>query len=182
MTFQVTEPPVNGVITGAPPMVTYMPNTDYFGSDSFAFMVNDGNGDTDTGTVTLTVVSINDPPVVSGDAYAATEGMLLDTVAVGLSGVLANDTDVEGDVLVASPVLNPSHGALQLASDGSFTYQPETGYVGPDSFTYQADDGTDTSVVAATVNIAVVSMADDLIGHWTFDEGSGTTVLRCFRQ
>ena len=39
-------------------------------------------------------------------------------------------------------VTNVTHGTLSLAANGGFTYTPTTGYTGPDSFTYQANDGT----------------------------------------
>ena len=57
-------------------------------------------------------------------------------------GVLANDTDVDGDALTASLVTQPAHGTLSLNADGSFTYTPDANYNGADTFTYAANDGT----------------------------------------
>ena len=113
-------------------------------------------------TVTIIVPEPNNAPVASGDAYVTTEGKLLDTEVAGLSGVLANDMDVDGDVLVAVLVSGPSHGKLQLAVDGSFAYQPDTGYAGPESFIYQADDGTDSSALA-TVNIEILDNPNPVV-------------------
>ena len=76
-------------------------------------------------------------------AYAATE----DTPVVA-AGVLANDTDVDGDALTAVLVSGPAHGSLTLNADGSFTYTPSANYNGPDSFTYKANDGQADSNVA----------------------------------
>ncbi len=70
------------------------------------------------------------------------------------AGVLSNDTDAEGNALTASLVSGTSHGSLVFRSDGSFTYTPNNGYAGIDSFTYRANDGTANSNTA-TVTIGV---------------------------
>ena len=109
----------------------------------------------------VTVAIPNSAPVANGDAYVTTKGKLLDTEVSGLSGVLANDMDVDGDVLVAALVSGPSHGKLHLAVDGSFAYQPDTSYAGPDSFIYQAEDGTD--LAQATVNIEILANPNPVV-------------------
>lgn len=97
------------------------------------------------------VPPVNAAPVAADDAEV-TDLELTRTVAA--PGVLANDTDAEGDALVASVVDQPTDGTLTLRSDGGFTYVPDAGFVGTDSFTYRASDGTDTSA-PATVTIRV---------------------------
>src|SRR5207253_1542409 len=74
-------------------------------------------------------------------------------------GVLANDTDPDGDTKTAALVAGPSHGTLTLNANGSFSYTPAADYNGPDSFIYNASDGTLTSNVA-TVAITVVAVND----------------------
>jgi uncharacterized delta-60 repeat protein len=69
------------------------------------------------------------------------------------SGVLANDLDPAGQPLTAVVVSPPAHGSVTLNADGSFTYNPATGFVGADSFTYKANDGQ------LDGNIATVSLA-----------------------
>ena len=83
------------------------------------------------------------------------------------AGVLANDTDVDGDTLYrGARHRTPAHGTLALNADGSFTYTPAANYNGPDSFTYKANDGTadsNTATVTITVNAvndAPVATAD----------------------
>ena len=88
---------------------------------------------------------------VNDDYTISKDGVL--TVAAA-AGVLTNDTDVNGDSLTASMVTQPAHGTLSLAADGSFTYTPNTGFSGEDSFTYTASDGT-TNSINATVTITV---------------------------
>ena len=95
-------------------------------------------------------------PVAVGDSYQVDEDTLLTRSA---PGVLANDTDVNGDLLSAILVTGPNHGSLTLNANGSFTYQPAANYHGPDSFTYKVNDGhVDSSV--ATVSITVNPIND----------------------
>ena len=75
---------------------------------------------------------MNDPPVSADDTYATDEDTAL---TIAAPGVLANDSDLDGDALTATVVTGPSHGTLTLNSDGSFTYTPAVNYHGPDSFT-----------------------------------------------
>jgi VCBS repeat-containing protein len=93
-----------------------------------------------------------DPPVANDDRY----GVFANTArTVDAPGVLANDTGVHGDVvnLWATPGQGPSHGTLALNLDGSFTYTPDSGYVGEDSFTYDANDGVGSARATVTLNV-----------------------------
>ena len=80
-------------------------------------------------------------------------------LAVAAKGVLANDTDADGDALTAALVSGPSHGTLTLNANGSFTYTPTAGYYGADSFTYKANDGL------ADSNVATVSLTVNTVNH-----------------
>jgi len=75
-------------------------------------------------------------------------------LTVAAAGVLANDTDGNGDALTAILASGPANGTLSLNADGSFSYVPNAGFAGTDSFTYRANDNAVNSA-AATVNIAV---------------------------
>src|SRR5208337_339832 len=123
---------------------TYTPHTNYVGADAFTYQVFDGVGTSGVAVVSLAVIS-NSPPVANNDSYAYT---INGPLTVPSPGVLANDTDATGDSLTAVLVSGPSHGTLMLSTNGGFTYTPETNFVGTDFFTYQAVDGTETSVVA----------------------------------
>ena len=69
--------------------------------------------------------------------------------------MLSNDTDGNNDPLTVVLGNTVSHGALTLNADGSFTYTPTTGFLGPDSFTYQANDGSvDSNIAAVTVTVS----------------------------
>ena len=92
------------------------------------------------------------PPTANDDAYSTTEDQ---TLSVSASGVLGNDTDPQNYNLTAILNSNPSNGTLSLNSDGSFTYTPNTGYTGSDSFTYYANDGVqDSNVATVTIDVS----------------------------
>ena len=105
----------------------------------------------------ITVAGSNQAPVASNDTYSITERLATTdpnlAVATG-SGVLANDTDQDSDALTAIMASGPTHGTVDLNADGSFVYAPNPGYLGSDSFTYEATDGQANSNVA-TVSISV---------------------------
>ncbi|HYD11759.1 MAG TPA: Ig-like domain-containing protein, partial [Allosphingosinicella sp.] len=130
----------------------YTPDADYHGADSFTYRVNDGTADGNTVTVSINVNPVNDAPAGVADNYSTLKNTVL---TVSGPGVLGNDTDAEGDALSATLVDDVSHGTLTFNSDGSFSYTPESGYVGSDSFTYRANDGT------ADGNIVTVSLSID---------------------
>jgi len=93
------------------------------------------------------VTPVNDPPTASADSYNAVKGVSLNIAA---PGVLGNDTDIDKDALTAVIAVNASHGHVTLNPNGSFTYVPNAGYIGPDSFQYFASDGNASS---ATVTV-----------------------------
>jgi len=153
LTCSIVTQPANGVagVSGDCSAGTYTPDPDFNGLDAFTYSASDGSL-SDQGTVTVTVNPQNDAPVASGDAYNATAGL---TLSVPASGVLANDSDVDGDALTAVLDTGPSNASsFTLNADGSFSYTSAT--AGNDSFTYHASDGTLPSNVV-TVGIAVAS-------------------------
>jgi VCBS repeat-containing protein len=132
----------------------YTPNANYNGTDSFTYRASDGQANSNVATVTITVNAVNNPPVAVKDAYSTNEDTALNIAA---PGVLGNDTDADGNSLTAAKVSDPTHGALTLNSNGSFTYTPSSGYTGIDSFTYQANDSQANSNTA-TVTITITSV------------------------
>jgi VCBS repeat-containing protein len=94
----------------------------------------------------------NHAPVAAADTYSTNEDTSL---VVAANGVLANDTDADGDILTALRDAGPSHGTLTLGTAGGFTYTPSLDFNGSDSFTYHANDGkanSNVATVAITVN------------------------------
>lgn len=94
----------------------------------------------------------NTAPSGNVDAYSVTTGNVL-TVEVAM-GVLANDEDIDGDLLTANMVTLPDNGTIAFSPDGSFVYTPIEGFTGTDSFTYVADDGSVTcEEIAVSVTV-----------------------------
>lgn len=95
---------------------------------------------------------LENPPVAVDDAYSTNQATQL---VVPAPGVLENDRDLDGDPLTAVWVSGPAHGNLALNANGSFTYLPDSGYVGSDSFTYQVSAGgleSNFATVVLTIN------------------------------
>lgn len=117
----------------------------------------------------VTVTSSDTPPanaapVAVDDTYSTTQDTSLN---ISAPGVLANDTDADGDPISAILVTGPANGTLDLNPDGSFTYSPVTGYNGSDSFTYKANDGTLDSN-PATVSISIGAVNQPPTASFTF--------------
>ncbi len=143
---------------------TYTPDSSFEGTDSFVYKANDGEADSNQVTVTLSVVGETHAPVAADDEYETVEDTVL-TVSAD-DGVLANDTDEDGDTLSVEIVAEPEHGTIVLNSSGSFSYSPDSGYSGSDSFTYTASDGEDSSETATVTivveeNVAPTGTADE---------------------
>ncbi len=133
--------------------VTYTPNAEFSGSDSFTYEVADPDGLVSQGTVSVTVNAINDAPVATNRSFSVASGTPLSTTA-GTDDLLTISSDAEGDTLTASIATQPSNGSVQLNADGTFTYTPNAGFSGSDSFTYVVNDGqTDSAVGTITINV-----------------------------
>jgi len=111
-----------------------------------------------TGTVDAPA-GANTAPTTTADSYSMNQDNVL---TVAAPGVLANDTDAEGNPLTAILVTNGTNGVVNLSANGSFTYTPNSGYTGSDSFTYKSNDGTvdgNTVTVTIAVNTALSELA-----------------------
>lgn len=130
----------------------YLPEAHWSGTDTFTYQAGDGAALSGVATVTIDVAAVNDPPAGNPDSYNGTEDVGLSVDAA--SGVLANDSDVEGDSLTATVATTTSNGLLSLSPDGSFTYLPVLNFTGTDSFTYLVYDGSDSAgPITATIDL-----------------------------
>ncbi len=94
----------------------------------------------------------NSRPVAQNDDYNTTEGVEL---LVPAPGVLGNDNDPDGDPISAILVSNVSNGILNLDADGGFSYTPDTGFTGSDTFSYTANDsGGASNIALVTIGVA----------------------------
>ena len=115
----------------------YTPQASFLGTDSFTFSVSDGART--TAPVTATIQVTDTAPVATAASYQLPHDSTLN-VASSI-GVLASATDADGDSLTAMLVTQATHGTVALQANGSFTYVPNAGYIGTDSFSFKASDG-----------------------------------------
>jgi len=150
---------------------TYIPTNNYAGADSFTYQAGDGLASSGIAVVTITVTTtaVNHPPAANNDSYSTAVNT---TLTVGAPGVLANDTDADGDSLTAILISGPANGALTLNTNGGFSYVPTNNFVGTDTFTYLAHDGA-TNSTPATVTITVTT--NQPAGVWFFDDFTRAT-------
>ncbi|MFC7273892.1 Ig-like domain-containing protein [Paractinoplanes rhizophilus] len=136
----VTADPVTGTIA-------YVPETGFYGDDSFVYSIRDPSGRTDSALVTVTVR--NAPPVANDDIFAARPG-----VPVVLP-VLANDADPNtGQAIQIVSATAPAKGTLTF-SGGVLTYRADPGTAGTDGFDYVLTDDlgkTGTAHVTIVIN------------------------------
>jgi predicted CXXCH cytochrome family protein len=144
----------NGVLTlNANGSFSYDPDPGYTGTDFFEYRINDGVQDSPVARVDL-IVS-NTPPVANNDGpYNIFQD---NSLSVSASGVLGNDNDPNGDSLTAVLDVGPSNAtSFTFNPDGSFSYSPNPGWTGVETFTYFSNDGTNDSTSPATVTINVL--------------------------
>ncbi|WP_274015968.1 tandem-95 repeat protein, partial [Vibrio parahaemolyticus] len=140
--------PKNGtVIVNSDGTVTYTPNDNYVGEDTFTYVVTSG-GVSESTTVEVNVTPVNDAPVAKGDIATTQE----DT-AVTID-VLPNDTDVDGDTLSIQSASVPSDQGTVEIVDGKLVFTPAENFNGDAEIIYTVTDGqlTDEAKVTVTVN------------------------------
>ncbi|WP_242014155.1 tandem-95 repeat protein, partial [Vibrio parahaemolyticus] len=144
--------PANGMVSVNPDgSVTYTPNDNYHGTDSFTYIVTSG-GVSESTTVSVDVTPVNDAPVAKDDIATTQE----DT-AVTID-VLSNDTDVDGDKLsIQSATVPEAQGKVEIV-DGKLVFTPAENFNGHAEITYTITDGALTD--QATVNVTVNAVND----------------------
>jgi gliding motility-associated-like protein len=147
-------------------VVTYTPETDFFGSATLPYTVNDNGGATsNAATISITVTPVNDPPVAQNDA-AATDEETVVTV-----NVVTNDTDPDGtinantvDLNTASPgiqgTITTAAGSFSVNSSGVVTYTPASNFSGAAVQTYTVNDNGGATSNEATITITVNAQND----------------------
>lgn len=152
--FSVAMPPASGQLSVQPSgQFTFTPALNFNGTVSFVYQACDGQGLCDQGTFTLSVLPVNDIPVVLGETRVMNEDAILN------SSVAGNDSDAEPGPLSYSLLQGPASGILVLQSNGSFTYTPVLHFSGWVSFTYQACDAGGLCG-SATASVQVVWIND----------------------
>ncbi len=145
LTFRIVTAASHGTLLGVPPSITYVPDANFNGLDTFQFVANDGQRDSNTATVSVTVEPVNDPP--------GTVIQLVETDEAVAVAITLLAPDVDGDPLTYAVTSSPAHGTL-TGTAPALTYTPAPDFAGSDSFNFVAHDGlafSGTSTVQITV-------------------------------
>ncbi|MDQ3262877.1 MAG: Ig-like domain-containing protein [Myxococcota bacterium] len=154
--WTVVTQPQHGTLSGTAPELTYTPNPDFHGEDSFTYSAGDGALESEVATVSLLIQSVNDAPQASTQQVLTDEDL---AVAVSLEG-----SDTEEDPLTFQVVDAPSHGTLSGVPP-ELTYSPASNFHGEDRFTFKSHDGQVDSeprtilITVAPINDAPVATA-----------------------
>ncbi|MCG8427845.1 MAG: retention module-containing protein, partial [Chromatiales bacterium] len=177
----VSSPSNGSVVLNPDGTITYTPDPDFNGIDTFTYTITDGDGGTDTATVTVNVGNVQEPPVADNDN--ATTGLNNPVVI----NVLANDDDPDGSLVPTSVTITsqPAHGTVVVNPDGTVSYTPDSEYSGPDSFQYTVEDDEGNVSNIATVSLIItdgpVVTIEDVDANLTpadnsVIEGTGDTI------
>jgi hypothetical protein len=117
--------------------VTYTPNQDVNGPDSFTFRVSDGDLESEPASVAIAVSPVNDPPVAEATQVEIPPGVPTE--------ITLPASDPDGEAVVCEIVSAPAHGTLSPVLTCKVTYTPVAGFRGTDAFTWRAKNGSGTS-------------------------------------
>jgi LysM repeat protein len=167
-----TDPAAGQASLDADGNVHFIPNRDYFGPAGFTYTLADAAGVEATAMVSLTLLPVNDAPVVTGEVVSSNEDT---TLRFNPADLLANETDVDNAHadLAITGIANARHGTVAWADDGSgqIVFTPDADYFGPAGFDYTVSDGaggeatTTVTLDIADVNDAPVAADDHADGQ-----------------
>jgi len=158
LTYTILTGPTHGTISGFDPAtgeMTYTPDADYHGPDSFTFEACDPEGLCDTGAVTITVEPVDDPPLADPQSLTTPEDTPLPITVTG--------SDADGDPITYGIVSEPSSGTISGfdPATGDLIYTPDENFTGTDSFVFEAcDPHPEHGCSQATVTIKVTPLND----------------------
>ena len=153
ITFAISTEPTNGTATLSGTDITYVPNANFYGTDSFAYTASNGTYTSDPVTITITVEGEDDGNPTTNDVSATTDE---DTaVTVNLDA-----TEIDGDNYSFSIISQPTNGTLGGVSGNQVEYTPNENFNGTDTFTFEATDDRTLRRNVATVTITVNAIND----------------------
>jgi hypothetical protein len=153
--------PDGSVLINSDGTIEFTPTSNFTGTTTITYTVTDGEGGTDSSTATIVVSPVNDVPDAINDTSTISVPGGTTTV-----DVLPNDSDVDGDDLTVTGA-SSADGSVGVNSDGTLTFDPESGFTGTATVTYTISDGeggTDTGTLEVTVICfargTMITMAD----------------------
>ncbi len=132
-------PTAHGILYCPSEYCQYTPEQNFNGIDEFTYEVGSA-GEIATATAKIEVTPVNDDPVPAPDRLVTQRN------AAASVDVLANDSDIDGDLLSVIGASDAPHGQVACAVDGACEYNPDAGYDGADEFSYIASDGAGGTV------------------------------------
>ncbi|WP_298309265.1 tandem-95 repeat protein, partial [uncultured Erythrobacter sp.] len=166
---------IGGVVSLENGVVTFTPNTDFFGTASFEYLVTDGDTDPVVGTVSIEVTPINDAVRTGSDSFDTDEDVAINLAPADF---LSNDIDPEGGAVSITSVTALTAGAnAVIEADGSITLTPPADAFGLIRFEYVVtdDEGLESSgqvsLFATSVNDAPV-LVNELADQSSPEEAS----------
>lgn len=164
--------PLHGVATVVGDAVRYQPDPDFFGTDTFTYIIDDDFVDAEgnpsqpsIAVVTITVTPVNDPPQANPDSFDVDESQAPDTAYT--LDVLANDNagppNEDQTLTIVEPLAQPAHGTVTVKLQGGvpvIEYRPQVHFVGVDTFPYAVRDSEGLVSELATVTITVHNVDD----------------------
>lgn len=153
LTFEITQAPSKGVLSGTAPNLVYQPNEDEFGTDSFVYQVTDSGALTSSGTVSININSVNDQPIADDQSIALDEDS---SIPIVLSG---SDKETAPAALSFEILVGPTKGVLSGTAP-NLTYTAKPNLEGSDSFKFRVLDANGLASQEATVSIEIASIND----------------------
>jgi len=154
VTFAITTDPTNGTATLSGTDITYTPNANFYGTDSFDYTASNGNYTSEPVTITITVGAVDDGDHTTNDISATTDEDTPVTLTL-------DATEVDGDSYSFAIRTQPTNGTLGTISNNQVTYTPNDNWNGEDTFTFEAtDDKTFNRRNIATATITVNAVND----------------------
>ena len=152
---------------------SFAPNENFNGDINFSFNVSDGT-DTVTANIDVSVTPENDPPVAGSTSYTVHED---NSITISNEQLLANSSDIEGEVAIDSVTYSGSDGVLEINGNGTYTFSPNENFNGEVSLDVVVVD-EDDAAVSTTAGITVLEVNDPPVAgptSYTIDEDSVLT-------
>ena len=153
VTFAITTDPTNGTATLSGTDITYTPNANFYGTDSFDYTASNGTYTSDPVTITITVTGEDDGNPTTNDVSATTDEDTAVTIDL-------DATEIDGDNYSFTIVTQPTNGTLGSVSGNQVEYTPNQDFNGTDTFTFEATDDRTSRRNVATATITVNAVND----------------------
>ncbi|HET7650766.1 MAG TPA: Ig-like domain-containing protein, partial [Gammaproteobacteria bacterium] len=166
LSYAIATQPAHGKIsvTAASGAFVYTPDAGYAGKDSFTFIATDTVSKLASSAATVTL-NVTSPPLADVAPLTSDTAFTL-FAGTSLNGALSA-VDANGNAVSYAIGTKPKNGTVTVtAATGAFSYTPNAGYTGTDSFTFTATDTkTKLASAAATVSLTIAPAPPAPVHH-----------------